>query len=617
MEPTFPFERRGDPTRTVDANHLTFTDGRFVVDVLDGTITGEFVDDIDGAPTLSLSVRDYSRALLLSPLITDYQKLGHEVRIVVPADHEGDDDVVYRLLQVKKAGRTLTLTFEDDVVAELRVAGLSVGKIFTRGAFTRAQAGVALVRLGGSDIRIVCPEVDRIQRVALPSTKAARDAQRSQGFAPGVKLQGRAGDGSLFPMTADRLKIADRVLVVARAHNASRKATLALLEAVSIESNFTDLPGGDSSSVGVLQLLNIHLGGSATKRRNVELVAGLFLTTGFTGRGGAIALARQHPAWTAGQIAQACQGSAYPDRYDKATQQAEEILNAWGGEMTFVNPADDARVAKKYTFVKKAKVSVWETLKTWFDEVNWRRFAVANVVYLISEPELLATRPRMRVSEDSDGVDTIDFDIDPGRKTEKATIIVHAESWVAPAGSVVELYDSGPADGRWIVATRRRSVWGTVLNITLKRPSVPKAEPAAATVAAKTPTETPFALMKPSGAWGGTKSIFDRLVTPFMKRRGLTLGSTKRTPAANAAAGGSATSDHLTTMTEAYAGDYPTGTGEPHAAALARALGIRGWKPNDYTRYTITLDGKHYSVQILWGSLIDHDDHVHVGIRKA
>lgn len=63
----------GDHTRVATLGSLQFSDGRFVVDVFAATITGEFVDDIDGASTLSLTLRDYNRTLLLSPLITDYK----------------------------------------------------------------------------------------------------------------------------------------------------------------------------------------------------------------------------------------------------------------------------------------------------------------------------------------------------------------------------------------------------------------------------------------------------------------------------------------------------------------------------------------------------------------
>ncbi len=116
--------------------------------------------------------------------------------------------------------------------------------------------------------------------------------------------------------------VAEKLCQALDATDASPKARLALWEAAIVESGVHDLPDGHSSSVGVLQLLDIHLGGSVAARRDVVRVATLFLLKGFTGQGGAIALAKAHPEWNAGQVAQAVQGSAYPLRYDQRREQA-------------------------------------------------------------------------------------------------------------------------------------------------------------------------------------------------------------------------------------------------------------------------------------------------------
>lgn len=107
--------------------------------------------------------------------------------------------------------------------------------------------------------------------------------------------------------------------------NAPPRARLALWMAAIVESGVHDLSYGHSSSVGVLQLLDIHLGGSVAARRDVVRVAKLFLQTGFTGKGGAIAIARRNPGLSPGLVAQAVQGSANPERYDQRRQQAEAL----------------------------------------------------------------------------------------------------------------------------------------------------------------------------------------------------------------------------------------------------------------------------------------------------
>lgn len=114
--------------------------------------------------------------------------------------------------------------------------------------------------------------------------------------------------------------------------------------------------------------------------------------------------------------------------------------------------------------------------------------------------------------------------------------------------------------------------------------------------------------------WGGSADLFGQFITPFMKRRGLTTSSKKRTPEHNAAIGGSPTSDHLTTATFAFAVDYPTFSGDDDARALATALGIEGFMTGSYDHHQIQVDGYAFSVQILW-AVPGHYDHVHVGVE--
>ncbi|MEV0567533.1 hypothetical protein [Dactylosporangium sp. NPDC050588] len=114
-------------------------------------------------------------------------------------------------------------------------------------------------------------------------------------------------------------------------------------------------------------------------------------------------------------------------------------------------------------------------------------------------------------------------------------------------------------------------------------------------------------------AWGGSKSIFDQFVTPFLGKEGLTAGSQKRP---TDSVPGPATSDHFVGSRSSYAIDYPTFSGEDEARALARAMGNRSWQPNSYDSFVVKVDGAQFRVQILWGARIDHADHVHVGIHR-
>ncbi len=113
--------------------------------------------------------------------------------------------------------------------------------------------------------------------------------------------------------------------------------------------------------------------------------------------------------------------------------------------------------------------------------------------------------------------------------------------------------------------------------------------------------------------WSGGQSIFSQAITPFMRRRGLEAGSTKR----GVIPGSGTASDHYVGNRDAYAVDYPTYKGEDDARALARRLGIEGWRANSYQSFNVSADGVRYRVQILWGAEIGHGDHVHVGFKRV
>ena len=117
--------------------------------------------------------------------------------------------------------------------------------------------------------------------------------------------------------------------------------------------------------------------------------------------------------------------------------------------------------------------------------------------------------------------------------------------------------------------------------------------------------------------WGGSNDIVKQFIEPFMVQRGIPIGSGKRTPAENAAVGGSKTSDHLTTKSTTMARDFRTFSGEEAARELAAALGFPGWQPNSFDGFTFACGGQTWRAQILWGANIKHADHVHVGISLA
>lgn len=138
---------------------------------------------------------------------------------------------------------------------------------------------------------------------------------------PGI---GRAGPNSRRGRTGDGegKDVVGAFRRAIRKTKAPPKAALALFEAGIVESGLRNLTYGDRDSKGALQLrVSLHGEELALDPYRSALA---FLTRGFTGAGGAIALSGRLK--TAGQVAQAVQGSAFPKRYDQVRARALAYL---------------------------------------------------------------------------------------------------------------------------------------------------------------------------------------------------------------------------------------------------------------------------------------------------
>lgn len=131
-------------------------------------------------------------------------------------------------------------------------------------------------------------------------------------------------------------EILGRALAYADKHNAPYAAKLALVSALIVESEAKNLstPSADGyGSYGVLQGLERYHG--RKNLMNPEYQFSVFLgknkkwPKGFTSKGNAIEFARRGMA--PGDIAQAVEGSAYPDRYAQYIGEAKKIIRAYKG----------------------------------------------------------------------------------------------------------------------------------------------------------------------------------------------------------------------------------------------------------------------------------------------
>lgn len=113
----------------------------------------------------------------------------------------------------------------------------------------------------------------------------------------------------------EQVKNIRTALSIARKRGASPKVTKALVEALSVESNFTNLPGGDRDSEGVLQQRPSQ---GWKNPRDVPTAVNAFLDRAIPSAG---------KYGKSGDLAQGVQRSGFPQRYGQQAGQASSIIS--------------------------------------------------------------------------------------------------------------------------------------------------------------------------------------------------------------------------------------------------------------------------------------------------
>jgi hypothetical protein len=137
------------------------------------------------------------------------------------------------------------------------------------------------------------------------------------GFPSGFTALASASSSAAPPAGADPQVVATACGVADQA-DLSDKQTLAMFEAGIVESGMRNLSYGHSSSVGWLQLLDIH---GTFEQRTDPTFAALWFVNGLN-------TLNEDAYPTAGLLAQAVQRSAFPDRYDQVQSQALALIES-------------------------------------------------------------------------------------------------------------------------------------------------------------------------------------------------------------------------------------------------------------------------------------------------
>jgi hypothetical protein len=655
------------------------------INLTDNIMAADISRTIDGASTFTVQIQDdNARTIQLSG------KLGRQVDVEI-------DGMFFTLVGVRKDGRSLTLTFEEREINVLRYYAKYVQR--SRNNITRAQFVLLLLKeVTEIQLRYVIPEIAIQQAVSdvgpydvlvtgtgtplVKTTYTTTNGQRDPGLAV-------PSSGNLTvkgeKMVVEQIQVADAVLKAGIALNARRKVLVSSIMVGITESTLRNLSGGPGDSKGVFQQKpSWGWPGSG----DVATDATAYFQH-------AIAYDAKHPTTSLDDLCRGAQEVLGSDIHYDNEDEANAIVNAFGvgggdnataqnnaGGKNSVAPnqsiidnlkkemkkagmsdSDIAKAVQQLTQQQQqqstADVSTdyyftrgqltqdssgqsilhpensWQCITRLASEVNFHAFCVSGAIYYVSDAWLMASAPVMSVSEDSEGIDWIDYDYDEGKMIATVTITAHLERWSAPPGSVVQIKDMGIPDGLWLVSQVDRSMFDSIATITVKKAQPILPEPVGGSSSAQGTTGAIGAvaqgpvdstaggvISKFQIPMGGTpKEIIDKYVIPIAIAHGMTQGiNAEAVTEANARHGPTVDgnrSDHQGPPNFAWADDMSNGTSPtPQMDALAQNLADVFSIPWTGSGSSSSYIGG-YRFQMLYRTLIggNHYNHVHFGVR--
>ncbi len=417
------------------------------------------------------------------------------------------DGIPMRLMEVQLvAPEILTLLFYHRIVALLLThrKPLSV----SRSKVTRAQFIEMMLREildEFPDLIFVCPEVNTKEPVASQRKTARSLAAKTlasnikhPGKAPGFgagSLRIKSWDGSDVTLGPEQLANAAKVLDTCSQLNAPAKAVLAVCEACIVEGpNFENPAGGTGSSVGIMQ----NTGGEAWASDVVDSIRHALQDPGATSAGGMISLANAHPQWSAGQVAQAEQGSSYASRYDLAATGARTVIDAYRSAGGFslagaTSAASRSTTISTYNFTRGQSgqsEDSWTCAQRLAGEVNWRFFVTGRrSVYFVTDDDLINLPSKYLLQPGNEGLGQVTFGLEVGQRTivrhgrrvprpSEGQVAARVGRFAAQVGDPISLQGYGDADGDWVLYQVDRDVFDKTATLYFQAPQKPAKEPA-------------------------------------------------------------------------------------------------------------------------------------------
>lgn len=421
-----------------DVRDIVLRDGTGLTVSVGGSVTTapSLIRDMEASSVLEVPLFDPTLAILEKTILS--QKFDAHI-----------DGLRFRYIGATKSGPTVTLNFEDEVVARLRE--LKGPKRAFRAKQTRANFICGLVEELEPEVPIYCPQRHETQPVeAKPKSdreekKKAEEAKKLGGKGigdhKGLRIKGQKP-------SPEQAELAEMGLRIAEEGGAPFKVMVALIAALI-----------DETDMGAVARDNVLEGegsgeGAPIGTAQEEISGFLFGKPQWTGVT-AVGYYAEHPEATYYEIAQAVQksgagaGTKGAGNYGQFGDEARQWVEAFTGSS---EGATSETITEPYVFQVGKKETYWGAIQRLAGEVDWRAFVVEGRFFFISEPELSRGQVQLAIEREPGkrhpqtlGIVEVDFEYDQHIAVNEATVTAMAEHWDVRPGGVVTLAGYGPA----------------------------------------------------------------------------------------------------------------------------------------------------------------------------
>lgn len=141
------------------------------------------------------------------------------------------------------------------------------------------------------------------------------------------------------------------------------------------------------------------------------------------------------------------------------------------GEVQWLNFRGEAGDPNKEVLARGKKESSAKALTRLAGDRQWRAFEDEATIFFGGDKWLAGLSEPITISEDDDGIDSIDPEFDGGKRANRATVVCYAKRWASRPGAPIEIKGLGPlaSKGLWIVERLGRSLFSQQMTATLIR----------------------------------------------------------------------------------------------------------------------------------------------------